>query len=87
MHTRGWEKEPGAVQQWPRYAGRSAAEAQEMPRVQSHSSHIFHAITGVVMNLDNAAMVDQLLADVRRQHARFRSNISADDYHVCKSCS
>ena len=87
MHNRWWEREPGVVQQLPRYAGRSAAEPQEMPRVQSHSSHIFHAITGVVVNLENPAMVDQLLADVRRQHAKFRSNISADDYQVSTSFS
>lgn len=67
---------------FPRYAGKSIAELKAMPRIRSHGTHIFAALAGFAFALENDAVVNELLADSKRDHVKFIANISGEEYAV-----
>ena len=82
LSCRWFEKEPSVVAVFPRYAGKSLGELKALPRIRSHGTHIFLAIACVLINIENYAVTSELLADLKRDHAMFKPNISADAFNV-----
>ena len=80
---RWWKKEPSMLALFPHFAGKSLGELATLPRVHSHGTHIFLAITGVLLNIENDAVASELLADLKCEHATFQRNISTDAFNVC----
>ena len=87
--SRWWEKDPNILALFPQYKDKPLTELKLLPRVRAHGSHIFLAITGVLLNLETEAVTSELLDDLKRDHVQFQPTLSAESYTVCyiKLCS
>ena len=79
---RWWEKEPNTLTLFPHYKDKPFTELKLLPRLRAHGSHLFLAITGVLLNLETEAVTSELLADLKRDHIQFLPTLSAEAYTV-----
>ena len=83
MFSRRWfEKEPSVLALYPQYKDKPITELKLLPRVHAHGSHIFLAITGVLLNLENEAVISELLIDLKRNHIQFQPTLSSEAFNV-----
>ena len=57
-------------------------ELRLIPRVRSHGTHIFCAMDGIIRNLHKDEVVEELLADLRRDHIHVKNTISEEEFQV-----
>ena len=81
-HHRWFEREPQVVNLFPRFSGKSMDELRLISRVRSHGTHIFCAMDGIIRNLHKDEVVDELLADLRRDHIHVKDTISEEEFQV-----
>ena len=51
-----------------------------MPRLRSHSTHVFGALDGIIRNLADEAASEQLLLDCKRDHLKYTESVTDDEY-------
>jgi hypothetical protein len=76
-----WEKEPTAIALFPQFKDKPLAELKPLPRVRVNGSHIFLAISGILLNLENDEVSCELLADLKKDHVKFQPTLSSEAYH------
>ena len=81
--SRWWSADPTILRQYPRFRNKSIEEIKAMPRLRSHGSHVFLELEGLIHNIENDAVMEQLLLDMKRDHFKTRHDTSIKDYEVC----
>lgn len=78
-----WEKDQNILRIYPRFRGKQISELRAMPRVRSHSTHVFTALDGIIRNLSDEAASEQLLLDCKRDHLKYTESVTDDEYRAC----
>ena len=79
---RWWEREPEVLGLFPQYKDKPLTDLKLLPRVRAHGSHVFLAITGILLNLETEAVASELLTDLKRDHALYQPTLSPEAYNV-----
>jgi hypothetical protein len=75
-----WKADPKAMDLFSKFKGKSEAELKALPRLKAHGTHIFSAIDSIVKNLNDEAVVTELMHDLDRDHKTRTATLTKAQY-------